>query len=47
MSLTNAQKHDLIIAFNQKREETFEKYQMNKTLRKEEEEKAGTKKEKT
>ena len=44
MSLTTAQKHDLIIAFNNEREETYGDYQKGKTMRKEEEEKSGTKK---
>ena len=44
MSLTTAQKHDLIIAFNNEREETYGDYQKTKTVRKDEEEKSGTKK---
>ena len=44
MSLTTAQKHDLIIAFNENREDTYNKYQMDKTVRKEEEQKTGTSK---
>ena len=44
MSLTTAQKHDFIIAFNNEREETYGDYQKGKTMRKEEEEKSGTKK---
>ena len=44
MSLTTAQKHDLIIAFNNEREETYGDYQKGKTVRKDEEEKSGTKK---
>ena len=44
MSLTTAQKHDLIIAFNNEREETYGDYQKTKTIRKDEEEKSGTKK---
>ncbi len=47
MSLTTAQKHDLIIAFNQNREDTYNKYQMDKTVRKDEEQKTGTSKAKT
>ena len=47
MSLTTAQKHDLIIAFNQNREDTYSKYQMDKTVRKDEEQKTGTSKAKT
>ena len=43
MSLTTAQKHDLIIAFNNEREESYGDYQKGKTMRKEEEEKSGTK----
>ena len=42
MSLTTAQKHDLIIKFNQERQQTFEDYQQEKQKRKEEEEKSGT-----
>ena len=44
MSLTTAQKHDLIIAFNNEREESYGDYQKGKTMRKEEEEKSRTKK---
>ena len=47
MSLTTAQKHDLIIKFNQEREETYNMYQTEKQARKEEEEKSGTAKAKT
>ena len=36
----------MIIAFNQEREATYGDYQKGKTIRKEEEEKAGTKKDK-
>ena len=43
-NLTTAQKHDLIIAFNNEREETYGDYQKGKTIRKDEEEKSGTKK---
>ena len=42
MSLTTAQKHDLIIKFNQERQQTFEDYQSEKMKRKEEEAKSGT-----
>ena len=47
MSLTTAQKHDLIIAFNNQREEASLKYQEEKQVRKEEQMKNGTLKEKT
>ena len=47
MSLTTAQKHDLIIKFNQERQQTFEDYQQEKQKRKEEEEKSGTAKAKS
>ena len=47
MSLTTAQKHDLIIAFNAQREEASHAYQSEKQTRKEEEKKSGTYKEKT
>ena len=47
MSITTAQKHDLIIAFNKNRDETYDGYQMDKTVRKEEEVKNGTVKSKT
>ena len=45
--LTTAQKHDLIIKFNETREELYADYQNTKQLRKEEEEKNGTVKGKT
>ena len=45
--LTTAQKHDLIIKFNQDRQQTFEDYQVEKMARKEEEEKSGTAKAKS
>ena len=42
MSLTTAQKHDLIIKFNQERGMAYDNYQTGKIARKEEEEKSGT-----
>ena len=42
MSLTTAQKHDLIIKFNEERQATHENYQKEKADRKMEEEKTGT-----
>ena len=42
MSLTVAQKHDLITKFNEERNETYNMYQTDKQTRKEEEEKSGT-----
>ena len=47
MSLTTAQKHELIIAFNEQRDETFNQYQSEKMYRKEEEKKNGTSKDKS
>ena len=47
MSLTTAQKHDLIIQFNNYREEQFDGYVKDKHMRVAEEEKAGTRKDKT
>ena len=44
MSLTVGQKHDLLLQFNQHREETFEQYLKEKHQRVAEEEKSGTKK---
>ena len=42
MSLTTAQKHDLMIQFNNHREEIYDGYQTGKINRRIEEEKAGT-----
>ena len=44
MSLTTAQKHDLMIQFNDHREEVYNGYLDEKVVRKEEEVKSGTKK---
>ena len=44
MSLTTAQKHDLIIQFNNHRDETFDAHLTSKHERVEQEEKAGTQK---
>ena len=44
--LTNAQKHDLLLQFNQYRDETYDGYLKEKETRKIEEEKTGTTKEK-
>ena len=46
MSVSNAQKHELLIKFNQEREMLWDAYQKDKITRKEEELKSGTKKEK-
>ena len=43
--LTTSQKHDLLIAFNQQREQAYDDYLKSKDERKVEEEKAGTRKE--
>ena len=45
--LTNAQKHDLLIQFNQYRDETYDGYLKDKDSRKIEEEKTGTMKAKS
>ena len=45
--LTTAQKHDLIVKFNEQREELYSDYLNAKNQRKEEEEKTGTVKNKT
>ena len=46
MSLSISQKHDLLIQFNQHREETFDSYLKDKHTKIAEEEKAGTSKSK-
>ena len=46
-SLTNAQKHELIIRFNEERDALYGHYQEEKKARKDEEEKTGSKKEKS
>ena len=45
MSISTAQKHDLLIQFNQYRDEQYESYLKDKHARNEEAEKAGTRKE--
>ena len=46
VSLTNAQKHELIVKFNEERDALYGHYQGEKKVRKEEEEKSGTAKNK-
>ena len=47
MSISTAQKHDLLIQFNQQREDLYENYLGDKRVKKEEEQKAGTSKAKS
>lgn len=47
MSLTTAQKHDLMIQFNNHRDEIYSGYVEEKYKKKEEEEKTGTQKQKS
>ena len=46
VSLTNAQKHELIVKFNEERDALYGNYQNEKTMRKDEEVKSGTMKNK-